>query len=139
MNGYQVLVVESGDDPQETMQRLLAQREWVESVMKTVSGTMDSLNPPLQCLVLEMKLPEGERMGRVRLVGEPNVTDRAVRPGFPNRPVRLALVKGMDPNTLFRTPIDFEEACRACEADTALWTDGDVSTIDERGALANDS
>lgn len=34
--------------------------------------------------------------------------------------VRIALVKGMDPNALFGHTMDFEEACRVCEAETEM-------------------
>lgn len=123
MNGYHVLVVENGNDPQETMRRLLIQREWVESVMKSVSGTMDSLDPPAHCLLLEVKLPDGERTGRVRLVGDLDEADRHLRASAVPSTVRLALVKGMDPSALFQDSVDFEEACRACEAETLLMTE----------------
>jgi DNA-binding response OmpR family regulator len=118
MKGYRVLVVE--DDPAcgEVLRRALAHRGWVVTVARTVAEAMESLNPPPHCILLDLVLPDGPGEDVLRKVREQHLpTNVAVCTGTDD-PVRLALVKGMDPAALFLKPIDFEEVCRACEDET---------------------
>lgn len=108
MTQYRLLVVDDGSDP---LGRLLAQRDWVEPVVRSVSVAIDSLARPPYCMLLELTLPQCEREGFVRLVGDRTQTS--------SDSVQLALVNGMNPHSLPGDPIDFEEALQdACEVET---------------------
>jgi CheY-like chemotaxis protein len=120
MNGYRILVVEDDAASRDTLRRLFAHEGWVVSVAKTVTEAMTKLNPPPHCILLDLMLPDGDGEEVLRKVREDNLpTKVAVCTGM-NDPVRLALVKGMDPAALFQKPIDFDEVYRACEDDTVF-------------------
>jgi two-component system KDP operon response regulator KdpE len=118
MKGYRVLVVE--DDPAcgEALRRILAHRGWVVTVARTVAEAMESLHPPPHCILLDLVLPDGPGEDVLRKVREENLPISVAVCTGTDDPVRLALVKGMDPAALFRKPVDFEEVCRACDDQT---------------------
>lgn len=108
MTQYRLLVVDDGSDP---LGRLLAQRDWVGPVVRSVSVAIDSLARPPYCLLLEVTLPEREREGFVRLVSDETQTS--------SDSVQLALVNGMRPRCLSGKAIDLDEALQElCEVAT---------------------
>jgi len=118
MDGYRFLVVEDDPASGEALRRLLAHRGWVVTVARTVAEAMQSLDPPPHCILLDLTLPDGSGEDVLRRVKEECLPSRvAVCTGTAD-PVRLALVKGMDPAALFHKPIDFDDVLRACEDDT---------------------
>jgi DNA-binding response OmpR family regulator len=120
MKGYRILVVEDDPASRDVLRRLLSHRGWVVMVARTVAEAMESLNPPPHCILLDLTLPDGGGEEVIRKVREEELPSRVRVMTASNDPVRLAMVKDMDPDALFRKPVDFEEICRACEEDTSF-------------------
>src|SRR5262249_32680856 len=118
MNGYRVLVVEDDAASRFALRRLFTHKGWIVSVAESVTEGLAKLDPPPHCILLDLTLPDGGGEEILRKVREEKLPIKvAVCTGM-NDPVRLALVKGMDPEALFRKPLDFDEVCRVCEEDT---------------------
>lgn len=118
MNGYRVLVVEDDSASRNALSRLLRHRGWVVSVARTVAEAMDSLNPPPHCILLDLMLPDGSGEEVLRKVRDENLPSKVAVCTGTHDSVRLAMVKGMDPDGLFRKPIDFDEVCRVVGEET---------------------
>jgi DNA-binding response OmpR family regulator len=119
MKGYRILVVEDDPASQDVFRRLFAHRGWVVSVARTVAEGMAKLDTPPHCILLDLTLPDGEGEAILRKVREGNLPSKVAVCTGTDDPVRLAMVKGMRPEALFRKPLDFDEVCRAVESDTA--------------------
>src|SRR6476469_6684345 len=118
MNGYRILIVEDDPASRDALTRILRHRGWVVTVARTVAEAMDSLNPPPHCILLDLTLPDGGGEDVLRKVREEQMPSKvAVCTGMEDA-VRLAMVKGMDPDALFRKPIDFDEVCRIVGEET---------------------
>jgi DNA-binding response OmpR family regulator len=118
MHGYRFLVVEDDPASGEALRRLLAHRGWVVTVARTVAEAMVSLDPPPHCILLDLVLPDGDGVDVLRKVRRENLPTSVTVCTGTDDPVRLALVKGMDPSALFLKPVDFEAVCRACGEET---------------------
>ena len=118
MDGYRILVVEDDAESRHGLQRLLSHKGWVVTVARTVAEAMEKLRPPPHCLLLDLMLPDGEGEDVLRKVKKEGLPTRVAICTGTNDPVRLAMIKGMDPERLFAKPVDFEEVCRMIEDDT---------------------
>ena len=118
MNGYRVLVVEDDPASRHALRRLFAHRGWLVSLAESVTEGMAKLDPPPHCILLDLTLPDGDGEEILRKVREENLPSKVAVCTGTEDPVRLALVKGMEPEALFRKPIDLDEVCRSCEEDT---------------------
>ena len=120
MNDYRILVVEDDDASRDALRRLFVHKGWLVSVAKTISEGLEALDPPPHCVILDLMLPDGEGEDLLRKLREDNLPSRVAVCTGTNDPVRIALVKGLDPDALFQKPIDFEELCRVLEAKTEI-------------------
>jgi len=118
MNGYKILVVEDDPASRDILQRLFAHKGWLVSLAETVTEGMAKLDPPPHCILLDLTLPDGHGEEILRKVQEEKLPTKVAVCTGTNDPVRLALVKGMDPVALFQKPLDFDQVCRACEDET---------------------
>src|SRR4051794_21516542 len=108
MHGYRILVVEDDPASRDALLRLIDHRQWVITVAKTVAEAMEALNPPPHCILLDLKLPDGEGEDVLRKVRQDDLPTRVAVITGTEDSVRLALVKGMNPDALFVKPIDFD-------------------------------
>lgn len=118
MNGYRVLVVEDDDASREALRRAFHHRGWLVSVASTVTEGMAKLSPPPHCIILDLTLPDGKGEEILRKIHEEKLPTRVAVCTGTSDPVRIALVKGMDPLGLFQKPLDFDEVFAACDDDT---------------------
>ena len=118
MNGYRILLVEDDNESGDILRRLMTHKGWVVTVAKSVAEAMDSLHPPPHCILLDLMLPDGAGEEVLRKVREDNLPSRVAVCTATNDSIRLAMVKGMDPDALFHKPIDFEQVCQVVEDET---------------------
>jgi len=118
MNGYRILIVDDDKASSDTLRRLFAHKGWVVTVASCVTEAMTKLDPPPLCVLLDLMLPDGDGEEVLRRMREGKVSSRVAVCTGTNDPVRLALVKGMEPDALFRKPIDFEAVCSLVEDNT---------------------
>ena len=120
VNGYRVLLVEDDAVTRNALRRLLTHKGWVVTVATTVAEAMDSLNPPPHCILLDLMLPDGGGEEVLRKLRDENIPSKVAVCTGTSDPVRLAMVKGMDPTALFQKPIDFNELCRTMEDEATV-------------------
>ena len=118
MNGYRILIVDDDRASRDSLRRLFAHRGWVVNVASCVTEAMAKLDPPPLCVLLDLMLPDGDGKEVLRKVRGEGLPTRVIVSTGSDDPVRLALVRGLDADAMFRKPIDFDEVCRACEDET---------------------
>jgi DNA-binding response OmpR family regulator len=118
MKGYRVLIVEDDAASCGALLRILEHRGWVVTVAQTVAEAMESLDPPPHCILLDLMLPDGGGEDVLRKVRDEELPTKVAVVTGTSDPVRLAMVKGMDPDALFQKPLDFHAICRAVEEET---------------------
>jgi two-component system response regulator RegA len=110
-----VLIVEDDTPTRNALSRIFAREGWDVRTASTLSEGLAALDPPPNCVVLDLSLPDGPgdvilktiRMGAlpIRMV--------AVTTGVSD-PARWAQIARYQPNALLTKPIDPEALCRLC-------------------------
>ncbi len=114
MPGWRMLVVEDDRVTRNALQRLFERRGWDVLVAATVAEGLAQLDPPPDCLILDLMLPDGdgaEVLRTVRAQGLP--TKVAVCTGTGDAD-RLAEVASMNPEALLRKPVALADVVLAC-------------------------
>ncbi len=118
MNGDRIPIVDDDTASRDTLRRLFAHEGRVVTVASCVTEALAKLDPPALCVLPDLMLPAGDGEEVPHKVRDEGLQTRVVVSTGADDPVRLALVKGMDADAMFRKPIDFDEVCRACEDET---------------------
>ena len=118
MDRYRVLIVEDDRGTRAALRSHFSYQGWHVAVAATVAEGFDLLDPPPNCLVLDLMLPDGGGEAILRKVREDNLPTRvvAVTTGVSD-PTRLVVVKGLNPDVLLSKPIDPGVLLRVCEAE----------------------
>ena len=119
MNGYHVLIVEDDPATGDALGRLFSHRGMVVDVARNVTEGMAFLKSKPHCIILDLMLPDGDGEEILREVRDQALPSKVAVCTGNLDPVRLAFVRGMDPDALFQKPIDFHEVCRVVDSDTS--------------------
>jgi DNA-binding response OmpR family regulator len=113
-----VLIVEDDRGTRTALRSHFRSQGWLVAEAATVAEGFDLLDPPPDCLVLDLMLTDGDGEEILRKVREDGLPTRvvAVTTGS-NDAARLAVVKGLDPDVLLCKPIDPNVLIRLCEAE----------------------
>jgi DNA-binding response OmpR family regulator len=101
-----VLLVEDHQASRELLRRILALSGWQVLEAATVAEGLDQLDPPPDCIVLDLELPDGAGetiLRKVRMEGLPIRV--VVNTGMPD-PARLSEVGYMRPDAVLQKPLD---------------------------------
>jgi DNA-binding response OmpR family regulator len=99
----------------DALRRIFTRKGWDVISAMTVAGGLALLDPPPDCVILDLMLPDGGGEAILRRVrDEKSRTKVAVCTGMID-PARLAVVAGLGPEVLMRKPISLVEICRVCE------------------------
>jgi DNA-binding response OmpR family regulator len=109
-----VLVVEDDRVSRKALRRLFAARGWDVAEASTLSEGFQALDPPPNCIVLDLMLPDGDGADLLRHVRASGLPSRVVVATGVEDLVRLETVNGLRPDSLVRKPIDFDALCRDC-------------------------
>ena len=94
---------------------IFTRKGWGVSSATTVVGGLALLDPPPDCVILDLMLPDGGGEAILRRIRDEKFKTRvAVCTGMID-PARLAEVEGLGPEALMRKPISLIEICRICE------------------------
>ena len=99
----------------DALRKIFIRKGWDVFSAMTVAGGLALLDPPPDCLILDLMLPDGGGETILRRVRDAKVKTRvAVCTGMID-PARLAVVVGLRPEALMRKPISLVDLCRVCE------------------------
>lgn len=99
----------------DALRKIFTRKGWDVISAMTVAGGLALLDPPPDCVILDLMLPDGGGEAILRRVRDERIKTRvAVCTGM-NDPVRLAEVEGLGPEALLRKPISLVDVCRVCE------------------------
>jgi DNA-binding response OmpR family regulator len=90
----------------------------VVTAASCVTEAMTNLDPPPLCVLPDIMRPDGDGEEVLRKVRDEGMPTRVVVHTGTDDPVRLAMVRGMDADAMFRKPIHFDEVCLVCEDET---------------------
>jgi two-component system OmpR family response regulator len=118
MGGYRVLIVEDHTPTRLALKRVFAREGWDIQTAETVAEGLAALDPPPDCVVLDLILPDGDGESILRKIRADGLPTRvvAVTTGVSD-PNRLAEVARLRPDVLLTKPIDPEILCRLCRAE----------------------
>src|SRR4051812_33262008 len=115
MDGHRLLVVEDERMAREALHIILASRGWIVLEAATVAEGVAQLDPPPDCIVLDLDLPDGPGELLLRRVRVERIPTRVlVNTGMDDR-ARLSEVSYMRPDAVLRKPLDSEGLRRICE------------------------
>jgi DNA-binding response OmpR family regulator len=118
MGGHRVLIVEDHPSTREALVRIFAAKGWDVCTAATLEEGLECLDPPPDCVVLDLNLPDGAGETILHRIREDGLPTRvvAVTTGVSD-PARWDKVAQHRPNVLILKPIDPEVLCRLCEAE----------------------
>src|SRR3954452_16039164 len=108
MNGQQhrMLLVEDDQDTRNILRRILTLCGWEVVEACSIAEGMARLDPPPDCLLLDLQLPDGDGEEILRKVREDGLPTRVVVNTGIGDPARLGEVAGLHPDSLLRKPLD---------------------------------
>jgi DNA-binding response OmpR family regulator len=118
MGGNRVLIVEDHAPTLTGLARIFAGKGWDVCTAATLEEGLACLDPPPDCLVLDLNLPDGQGEAILQQIREDGLPTRvvAVTTGVSD-PSRWADVTLYRPDVMILKPIDPEILCRLCEAE----------------------
>jgi DNA-binding NarL/FixJ family response regulator len=117
MDMHRVLIVEDHDGMRAALQGLFRQVGWDVVAVATVAEGLAALEPPPECAVVDLHLPDGEGEAIVRKVKDARLpTCVTVVCTATDDEARIRAVEALGPDVLLRKPVEFGDVLTACEA-----------------------
>ena len=111
-----VLVVEDHEGMRTALCGLFRRYGWEAVGVGTVADGLDALEPPPQCAVVDLHLPDGEGEAIVRKVKQGRLpTCVTVICTGTDDEARIRSVQALGPDALLRKPVEFHQVFEACE------------------------
>jgi len=108
-------LVEDHEATRHTLRRILALCGWEVLEAATVAEGLAQLDPPPDCLVLDLELPDGSGEVLLRKVREDRLPTRVVINTGMNDPARLNAVSDLNPEAILLKPLDSWGLRTICE------------------------
>ena len=118
MGPHHVLIVEGHDPTRRALSALFRQHGWRAHAVATRAAALAALEPPPECLILDLLLPDGAGVVVLR---------RAREEGIPVRVVVVTATSAdtpewgeaarLRPDLMIKKPIDWEVVWRYCESE----------------------
>ncbi len=114
MSTRRMLVVDDDLISCRALQGIFRRKGWQVAVAATVNEALDLLDPPPDCVVLDLMLPDGDGETVLRRVREENLPSRVIVTTGCEDSRRLCALASLQPEALLRKPIDLTDVCNAC-------------------------
>jgi CheY-like chemotaxis protein len=110
MDGHRPRMLLVEDDPQtrHLLRRMLALCGWEVLEAATVAEALERLDPPPECVLLDLRLPDGDGETILRKVRIDRLPTRVVVNTGLHDPARLSEVSYLQPDAVLRKPLDAE-------------------------------
>jgi DNA-binding response OmpR family regulator len=117
LDGKRVLIVEDNEPALTSLARIFAGKGWDVCTAATLEEGLACLDPPSDCVVLDLNLPDGQGEAILQRLRETGLPSRvvAVTTGVDD-PDRLTAVIRLRPEVVLMKPIDPEALCQLCAA-----------------------
>jgi DNA-binding response OmpR family regulator len=109
MGGHRVLIVEDHPSTREALVRIFAAKGWDVCTAATLEEGLECLDPPPDCVVLDLNLPDGAGETVLRKVRAEGLPIRVFVYTASYDPVRLSSVSSIGPDAVFLKPTGFAE------------------------------
>ena len=118
MERHQVLIVEDHAPTSQAVASLFRRKGWDVRTSATLAEGLAALDPPPDCLILDLMLPDGGGEDILRTVREEKLPTRvvAVATGSSDSSRRTEVLR-LRPELLVSKPIDWEVLWRYCESE----------------------
>ena len=114
-----LLIVEDHAPTRNTLLAILAGKGWDVVAVGTLADGITRLDPPPECIVLDLMLPDGDGETILRWVRQRRLPTRVTVYSATCELVRLNAVLELRPDALLTKPIDLASLCRALESQLA--------------------
>jgi CheY-like chemotaxis protein len=110
MNGpqHRMLLVEDHAETRHLMCRILSLCGWKVVEAGSIAEALARLDPPPDCLMLDLQLPDGDGEALLRKIREDGLPTRVVVNTGIGDPARLENLAGLHPDYLLHKPLDAE-------------------------------
>jgi DNA-binding response OmpR family regulator len=115
MNTRRLLIVEDHAMTRNALRGLFARQGWDVRVAESVAKGLAALEPPPDCLLLDLMLPDGDGETILRKIRADGLPTRVAVCTGTGDPERLRAVSELRPDALLHKPIDITDLCRACD------------------------
>ena len=112
---HRLLLVEDHTETRHILRRILALCGWEVLEAPTVAEGLAQLDPPPDCLVLDLELPDGSGEVLLQKVREDRLPTRVVINTGMNDPAWLDAVSALNPDAVLLKPIDSWGLRTICE------------------------
>jgi DNA-binding response OmpR family regulator len=109
-----MLVVEDDRETRTLLRRMLTLCGWDVTEAATLKEGFDRLDPPPDCLVLDLQLPDGDGASLLRKVRVEGMPVRVVVNTGMDDPARLGVVTRLRPDAVLRKPLDSHGLTTIC-------------------------
>jgi ActR/RegA family two-component response regulator len=116
MADKRILIIDGDTPGRERLRRRFSGRGWSVALAATTAEARAHLNPPPDCILLELALGDGPGETVLRQVVGDDLPTRVFLCTGASDPIRLARATRLGPEAVFGKPIDIEEVVRACES-----------------------
>jgi two-component system OmpR family response regulator len=112
-----VLIIEDHEGFRFALSGLFRKAGWQVRAVGTVADGLAALEPPPECAVVDLHLPDGEGEAIVRKVKEARLPTcvTVICTGTDDED-RIRRVAALGPNALLRKPVAFEDVFAACNS-----------------------
>ena len=115
---YRVLVVEDDPATLNALRAVLTHKGWDVRIASTIRAAIQSLTAEVDCMILDLMLPDGHGTTLLRIAREKEFPVRVVVTTGASDPDLLLRGSGHEPAAVLRKPINLSELLRAIEPPT---------------------
>ena len=103
---HRMLLVEDDGQTRTMLRRMLTLCGWEVTEAASLTEGFDRLDPPPDCLLLDLELPDGDGASLLRKVRTDHIPTRVIVNTGMEDATRLGTVAGMQPDALLKKPLD---------------------------------
>ena len=109
-----LLLVEDHDTSREAVNRILIRMDYDVVCAATLSEGLDGLDPPPDCVLLDLTLPDGPGEAILERINAEHLPSRVVVCTGEDDERRLDRVRGLGPAAILHKPVSLAELVTAC-------------------------